>query len=165
MSDFLQPSDLPAGTGDSIGLTKEQMIDDAESLAYLSAPCLVDLAAVPVDERTPEQVRQVKATQAILRGAIMRWSDAGSGGATTVSAGTLSETVDQNARKGMFWPSEITSLQKVCSPTTGGGAFSVDTVGSGSIHADVCNLNFGAQWCSCGADLAGFPLYEVDSYQ
>lgn len=39
------------------------------------------------------------------------------------------------------------------------GAFSVDTVGSTTIHADTCALNFGATYCSCGADIAGYPLY------
>ena len=41
-----------------------------------------------------------------------------------------------------------------------GGAFSVDTIGASSIHQPWCNLAFGATYCSCGADLAGFPLWE-----
>ena len=41
-----------------------------------------------------------------------------------------------------------------------GGAFSVDTVGCSSIHQPWCNLAFGATYCSCGADLAGFPFWE-----
>jgi len=41
-----------------------------------------------------------------------------------------------------------------------GGAFSVDTVGADSIHQPWCALAFGALYCSCGADLAGFPLWE-----
>jgi hypothetical protein len=41
-----------------------------------------------------------------------------------------------------------------------GGAFSVDTVAAASIHQPWCNLAFGALYCSCGADLAGFPLWE-----
>jgi hypothetical protein len=41
-----------------------------------------------------------------------------------------------------------------------GGAFSVDTVGADSIHQPWCNLAFGALYCSCGADLAGYPLWE-----
>lgn len=40
-------------------------------------------------------------------------------------------------------------------------AFSVDTAGTAmSAHRDICNLNLGANWCSCGADIAGYPIYE-----
>lgn len=44
-----------------------------------------------------------------------------------------------------------------------GKAFSIDTAPSfgGGFHADICSLCFGAGYCSCGADIAGFPLYEV----
>lgn len=40
------------------------------------------------------------------------------------------------------------------------GAFAVDMVGAVSIHQPWCNLNFGATYCSCGADIAGYPIYE-----
>ena len=48
-------------------------------------------------------------------------------------------------------------------PSTGSGAFSVDTVGVAlPQHADICALHFGAMYCSCGAVLAlALPLYEV----
>lgn len=40
-------------------------------------------------------------------------------------------------------------------------AYNIDTAArAGSSHVPWCNLAFGASWCSCGADLAGFPLYE-----
>lgn len=43
------------------------------------------------------------------------------------------------------------------------GAFAVDMAPQGSsIHADWCSLMFGALYCSCGADIAGEPIYEVD---
>ena len=60
----------------------------------------------------------------------------------------------------MFWPSEITDLQKLCQASGGGGAFAVDTIGITANHADACSLNFGANYCSCGADIAGAPLWE-----
>jgi hypothetical protein len=44
------------------------------------------------------------------------------------------------------------------------GAFAVDMAGSYvTVHANVCSLNFGALYCSCGADIAGFPIFEVDA--
>lgn len=41
------------------------------------------------------------------------------------------------------------------------GAYSVDMLGLvGSIHAPWCSLAFGATYCSCGADIAGKPIFE-----
>lgn len=42
------------------------------------------------------------------------------------------------------------------------GAFAIDTVsGVGTIHDLACALRFGAAYCSCGADIAGKPIYGV----
>ncbi|WFR66634.1 Gp19/Gp15/Gp42 family protein [Curtobacterium flaccumfaciens] len=42
-----------------------------------------------------------------------------------------------------------------------GGAYSFDTApGRGSRHVPWCNLLWGATYCSCGADIAGTPIYE-----
>lgn len=42
-------------------------------------------------------------------------------------------------------------------------AFAVDMFPTGrSIHAPWCTAHFGALYCSCGADIAGRPIYEVD---
>lgn len=51
-----------------------------------------------------------------------------------------------------------------------GKAYAVDTVaGPCAIHADVCSANqyanvpyWCAGFCTCGADIAGFPLYETE---
>jgi hypothetical protein len=40
------------------------------------------------------------------------------------------------------------------------GAFSVDMVSSGNSHLPWCSLAFGATYCSCGAYIAGQPIYE-----
>lgn len=159
MGIFVDPADLPSGVGDNLGLTSGQVIEDAEAMAVLAAPCLGDAALDP-----PLTSAQRAAVRAILRGAIMRWNDAGSGARQSTSTGPFSETIDTTvARRGMFWPSEITNLQNICSGGVKSGAFSVDTVGLGgnSAHADICAINFGANYCSCGASLAGFPLWEV----
>jgi len=40
-------------------------------------------------------------------------------------------------------------------------AFGVQVAGPiGTVHLPWCNLNFGATYCSCGADIAGTPIYE-----
>lgn len=45
-----------------------------------------------------------------------------------------------------------------------GGVFAVDTAYGAGVHADICALNFGSLYCSCGADLTNYayPLWEVD---
>jgi hypothetical protein len=40
------------------------------------------------------------------------------------------------------------------------GAFSIDTIGVASTHLAWCALAFGAVYCSCGADIAGYPIFE-----
>lgn len=47
--------------------------------------------------------------------------------------------------------------------SVGGGAFDVSTVGYGTVHADWCSINFGATYCSCGADIAGYPIFGEGS--
>lgn len=42
------------------------------------------------------------------------------------------------------------------------GAFAIDMVpGISAIHDLACSLRFGATYCSCGADIAGHPIYGV----
>jgi hypothetical protein len=42
-----------------------------------------------------------------------------------------------------------------------GGSYSIDLVGASTTHLAWCSLYFGASWCSCGADIAGWPIYEL----
>lgn len=42
------------------------------------------------------------------------------------------------------------------------GAFAIDAVGvAGPQHDPACSLFFGATYCSCGASIAGYPIYGV----
>lgn len=51
-------------------------------------------------------------------------------------------------------------------------AFSIRPYGCATMHAEICTANryvdvngnvvFGGAYCSCGADIAGFPLHEND---
>lgn len=152
MGDFIQPADLvPFATIEEAKALA--MIEDAEAMAAEAAPCI-----------TGDDFAKQAAVKAILRAAILRWNDAGAGAKTSRSALGYAETIDTtNPRKGLFWPSEIEQLQKLCRAPDAGGAFDIDTVsGCGAIvHSEVCAVNFGADYCSCGAVLTqGLPLYE-----
>lgn len=125
------------------------MIVDAMALAARVAPCILT-----VDFAYPE------AALAIIRGAILRWHEAGTGALSQQSAGPFMQTVDnRQPRRGMFWPSEINDLQELCSTSGAAGAFTIDTALAVSGHAEACAINFGALYCSCGYDLAGYPLW------
>lgn len=112
----ISPDDLTPFA--DIGVTKAQaMINDAMALAARVAPCILE------DDFTyPE------AALAILRGAILRWNDAGTGALQAETAGPFGQTLDtRQQRRGMFWPSEITDLARLCADTVEGGkAFEVD---------------------------------------
>lgn len=152
MVSFLVVSDLTAFA--PVDEAKAQlMIDDATAMAVMAAPCL---------ETSELSLNQLNAVRAILRGAVLRWNESGTGAVQTQAAGPFSATLDtRQQRRGMFWPSELTQLQNVCGGSTA-SAFSIDTVGGSSmLHADICSLNFGALYCSCGAVLAGAPLWEA----
>lgn len=128
------------------------MIEDALALAAEVAPCILD-----------ESFTKGAAAKALLRGAVLRWNDAGTGAVVSQAAGPFSQTIDTSkSRRSLFWPSEIESLQALCSEQGPKMAFAIDTApGCGSLHADVCSLNFGATYCSCGAWLTGGePLWE-----
>lgn len=135
----------------------EAMIADALARAAVVAPCILE-----------DAFENEAAAKAIIRGAILRWDESGSGGIQSRQRNLGSygegETYDRAAaRKGMFWPSEIDELKSLCGGSgTSGKAFSVDTVGCGTVHAPTCSLAFGATYCSCGADIAGFPLFDPE---
>lgn len=40
------------------------------------------------------------------------------------------------------------------------GAFAFDMAGSGSPHVPWCSRMLGANYCSCGVDIAGVPIFE-----
>lgn len=130
----------------------QAMIDDALALAARVAPCITDLNFEYAD-----------AAKAVIRGAILRWNEAGTGALQQQQVGPFGQTLDtRQQRRGMFWPSEIEQLQDLCRGEAPTGAFDIDTVGTrGRLgHADICSLNFGATYCSCGYVLTQlYPLY------
>jgi hypothetical protein len=120
MTVLIAASDLaPFATIDSTKAAA--MISDAIGMAVINAPCLA----------TPDNLtaNQLAAAKAVLRTAILRWNDAGSGAVETQSMLGMSVTLDtKQHRRSMFWPSEIEDLQRICKAgTIDGGAFSINT--------------------------------------
>lgn len=105
--------------------------------------------------------------QLILIGAVKRWTEAGSGGVSTKTTMTgpymNTETLDTKVRTGYnLWPSEISQLQELCKSSGTSTAYTIDTAPSllGQ-HLLWCSLNFGAEYCSCGVDIANEPIFEL----
>ncbi len=95
----------------------EALISDALAMAARIAPCIQD-----------EDFAYPDAAKAILRGAILRWNDGGAGVYRNVQAGPFQEAIDtRQARKSMFFPSEISELQAMCGLQRAGAAFTIDT--------------------------------------
>ena len=113
---------------------------------------------------TPEVTAEAKL---ILIGAVKRWTEAGSGAVSTKTTMTgpymNTETLDTKVRTGYnLWPSEIVQLQELCRTGGNSTAYTVDMAPSLSgEHLPWCSLNFGADYCSCGSDIAGEPIFEL----
>ncbi|CQD20039.1 hypothetical protein BN970_04603 [Mycolicibacterium conceptionense] len=142
----IAPEDLePFATIDQA--KAEVMIEDALAMAALVAPCI-----------TTAEFAHAGAAKSVLRGAILRWHEAGQGGVQQLTAGSFSQTMDtRQTRRAMFWPSEIEQLQKMCTGDVDRGIWCIDTVGMpSSRHIASCSINTGGEHCSCGALLLPF---------
>ncbi|WP_433657548.1 hypothetical protein ACQPW1_38360 [Nocardia sp. CA-128927] len=72
--------------------------------------------------------RYTDAAKAIIRQAIVRRLEAGSGAIVQQAAGPYSMTIDNSQqRKALFWPSEISQLQKLCRDNKRASFHSIDT--------------------------------------
>lgn len=89
------------------------MIDDAMATAVMHAPCLAgDVSAATAG-----------AVKAIIRGAIVRWVDSGSGAYQTLTAGPFGAGMDtRQQRLAMFLPSEVQQLKELCAAASGTGS-------------------------------------------
>lgn len=97
----------------------EIMIADALAMAEAFAPCVFETGFT-----------NESAAKAIIRAAILRWNDAGSGANSTLVAGPYTQVQPNDTariQRGKFWPSEVTDLQNLCSGATNRQAFTVDT--------------------------------------
>jgi hypothetical protein len=126
----------------------------ANARATRVAPCLASEDPDPTDDQLAE-------AKLVLIGAVIRWSQAGSGAFQSENIGPLGYTLDTRQRGGFnLWPSEITQLQDICKNGTESKAFSIDTIPCSVFHSPICSIYFGSEDCSCGASLAGQPIYE-----
>jgi len=112
----ITPADLTPFSPGIDPAKAQAMIDDALALAGTVAPCILE-----------DTFTNPAAAKAVLRAAILRWNDAGNGAIVSETVGPFSQTIDtSHTRRGLFWPSEIEQLQKLCG-SQDREAFTIDT--------------------------------------
>lgn len=99
------------------------LIRDGLAMARRVAPCIDEPDFVHAD-----------AAVAIIRGAVLRWAESGSGGVTSTqqTAGPFGQTTsfdNRQTRRSLFFPSEIKELEGLCKQSKR-KAFAFDTVPS-----------------------------------
>lgn len=82
-------------------------------------------------------------------------------GVVSESMGAYSYTRNQGERRtGVFLTDEERSAIAIAAGVSS-GAWAIDTLTTSVTHAEICAVNFGASYCSCGALLTLYgPLYE-----
>ena len=140
---ILVPDDL-APFADIEPAKADAMIEDAEAMAALAAPCITE-------PEFAEDAALLNGLKAILRRAILRWHEAGAGMIQQIGVGPFQQTTaqGQNAPRSLFWPSEVSQLRDLCATFRGGEpavAFSIDVapVDTGGTLASRPDLWF--QW-------------------
>lgn len=82
--------------------------------------------------------------------------------ATQVSVSIDDATSSRTYRSGKGRVTILDEWWDLLSPDVGqSGAFVIDVLGASSMHLPWCHIYFGLDACSCGADIAGFPIYEL----
>lgn len=100
----------------------------------------------------------------VVRQAVKAVAQAPAPGITSESVqvddGMLTQRFDRAARRITILPEWWAML----GVANGGKAFSVEMGATRSAHLLWCDLAFGGASCSCGAAIAGYPIYEVPTW-
>lgn len=153
MTAIISADDLPADV--AANSMSAVWVAGANARASRVAPCLASTNPAPTEG-------QLADAKLILIGAVIRWSQAGAGALQSQTAGPFAVTLDTRQRGGFnLWPSEISQLQDICKNGAESQAYSIDTVTCNQAHSPICSVYFGGT-CSCGASLAGLPIYEQE---
>lgn len=82
--------------------------------------------------------------------------------ATQVSVSVDDATASRTYRSSKGRVTILEEWWALLSPADDGAAFTIDTYACGTAHLAWCSLLLGAAYCSCGVDIAGCPIYELD---
>lgn len=80
--------------------------------------------------------------------------------ATQVTVSVDDGTTSKSYRSGKGRVTILDEWWTLLGLTEPSGAFSIDMIPTGATHLAWCSLMLGANYCSCGVDIAGFPIFE-----
>jgi hypothetical protein len=81
--------------------------------------------------------------------------------ATQVSVSIDDGSTSRSYKSGKGRVTILDEWWSLLAPEDALSAFTIDTAPTGGWHQPWCALYFGALYCSCGTDIAGFPIYEL----
>lgn len=136
------------GSGSVTEQQWQMWIDDAEML--------IDTRQAKLGAETPDQAKLDYVVREAVVAHIKRPDDATQ---VTIAVDDGSSSRSYQSGKG-----RVTILDEwwaLLGLVEASGAFSVDMVGTASSHLAWCTLMLGGNYCSCGVDIAGYPIYEA----
>ncbi len=139
--------------------TIQAWIDDAETVIRYEFPDIEDRIEAEDDPLPVERVKLVVCS-------MVRMVLSNPDNARSITTGPFGKTFAGDTPGGLWLTDDERGLLSA-SETQPGGAFAIDTVSTSTaiVHADICAINFGATYCSCGAILTqGWPLYETGGW-
>lgn len=80
--------------------------------------------------------------------------------ATQVTVSVDDASTSKSYRSGRGRVSILDEWWLLLGLTDPSGAFAVDMLATSSLHLPWCAYYFGALYCSCGVDIAGYPIFE-----
>lgn len=163
MASFATPNDLaqrwrPLSSAETT--RAEVLLADASAIIRAECPgidtktTVVPPATAPeIDPGIPKMI-----ACAMVKRAMLVTTDADGVSATQQTAGPFSQSTTFSNPMGNLY---LTKAEKRLLGCGAQAAFTVPMSTTGAtMHAPWCNLMFGAAYCSCGADIAGRPIYE-----
>jgi hypothetical protein len=150
-------------TPDDIAVALGRTAPDDTSVEYAQWELWIADALLLIEHRLGEAFADLDANKLdyVVREAVVahvRNPDDATQVAVTVDDGSVSRTYRSSRGRVEITP-ELWAL--LIPDEDGSGAFSVDTYGADSAHLAWCALYFGANYCSCGVDIAGYPIFEL----
>ena len=151
-------------TLENIAVALGKAAPESGSITALQWQMWIDDAYMLIEDRRtsftpPREVDEVKADYAVREAVVSHAKKPDDATQVTISVDDASTSKTYQSGKGRVSLDAWWAFLGLLEDST--GAFAVNMIGSGSVHLPWCATNImGAGYCSCGADIAGRPIYE-----
>ena len=135
--------------------------DSLDSITTAQWQRWIDDAARIIDKRIGDIVPDPGDLDYVIRMAVVSMAQAPAPGVESESVQIDDGGVTTRYRSATRRVEILPAWWELLGVKSGGAAFSIDmTAGCVAAHQPWCDVNMGGLDCSCGASLAGFPLWE-----